>query len=79
VQVTFTTKHIICPQVINGIKIPVQTEVKYLGLYLDQKLTCRKLVKTKRQKLDLRLREMSWLLARKSKLSIENKLLYISA
>jgi hypothetical protein len=36
VQVTFTTKHINCPQVtINNMQIPVQTEVKYLGLYLD--------------------------------------------
>jgi hypothetical protein len=40
VQVTFTMKHINCPQVItNSIKIPVQTEVKHLGLYLDRKLT----------------------------------------
>jgi hypothetical protein len=37
VQVTFTTKRIICPQVtINSKQIPVQTEVKCLGLYLDQ-------------------------------------------
>jgi hypothetical protein len=48
VQVTFTTKHIICQQVtINNMQIPVQTELKYLGLYLDQKLTWQKHVKTK--------------------------------
>jgi hypothetical protein len=76
VQVTFTTRRINCPQVnINNIKIPVKTEAKYLGLYLDQKLTWQKHVKTKRQKLNLRPREMSWLLGPKSKLSIENKLL----
>jgi hypothetical protein len=72
----FTTKRITCPQVtINNMQIPVQTEVKYLGLYLDQKLTWQKHVKTKRQKLNLKLREMTWLLGRKSKLSMENKLL----
>jgi hypothetical protein len=46
-----------------------------LGLYLDKKLTWQKHVKSKREKLNLKLREMSWLLGRKSKLSIENKLL----
>jgi hypothetical protein len=76
VQVTFTARRINCPQVnINSIKIPVQTEAKYLGLYLDQKLTWQKHVQTKRQKLNLRLREISWRLGRKSNLSIENKLL----
>jgi hypothetical protein len=76
VQVTFTTKRITCPQVtINNMQIPVQTEVKYLGSYLDKKLTWQKHVKTKRQKLNLRLQEMSWLLGRKYKLSTENKLL----
>jgi hypothetical protein len=76
VQVTFTTKRIIYLQIsINNMQIPVQTEVQYLGLYLDQDLTWQKQVKTKRQKLDLRLREISWLLGRKSNLSTENKLL----
>jgi hypothetical protein len=56
VQVTFTTKRITCPQVtINNMQIPVQTEVKYLGVCLDQKLTWQKHVKTKCQKLNLKL------------------------
>jgi hypothetical protein len=76
VQVTFTTRRINCPQVhINNIKIPVQTETKYLGLHLDQKLIWQKHVNTKRQQPNLRLREMFWLLGPKSKLSLENKLL----
>jgi hypothetical protein len=38
-QITFTTKSTHCPPVtINNSQIPIQTEVKYLGLYLDQKL-----------------------------------------
>jgi hypothetical protein len=76
VQVTFTTRSINYQQVnINDIKIPIQTETKYMGLHLDQKLTWQKHVKTERQQLNLRLREMFWLLGPKSKLSIENKLL----
>jgi hypothetical protein len=40
VQVTAITKRINYPQVIiNSIKIPVETEVKFLGLYLYQNLT----------------------------------------
>jgi hypothetical protein len=50
------------PATINNIQILVQTEVKYLGLYLDQKLTWQKHIKTKRQQLNLKIRQMSWLL-----------------
>jgi hypothetical protein len=60
---------------INNIQIPVQKEVKYLGLYLDQKLTWQKHIKTKRQHLNLKVQQMSWFLGRKSKLSLENKIL----
>jgi hypothetical protein len=62
-QITFTTKHTNCPpSTINNIQIPVQTEVKYLGLYLDQKLTWQKHIKTKCQQLNLKVRQISWLL-----------------
>jgi hypothetical protein len=75
-QITFTTKRTnYPPSTINNIQIPVQTEVKYLGLYLDQKLTWQKHVKTKCQQLNLKARQMSWLLGRKSKLTLENKTL----
>ncbi|PNF40916.1 hypothetical protein B7P43_G14991 [Cryptotermes secundus] len=76
VHITFTTRRIVCPQVsINNIPIPVKNEVKYLGLHLDQKLTWHKHIKTKRQQINLKLKEMSWLLGQKSKLSMNNKLL----
>jgi hypothetical protein len=62
-QITFTTKRTNCPPVsTNNIQIPVQKEVKYLGLYLDQKLTWQKHIKTKRQHLNLKVQQMSWLL-----------------
>jgi hypothetical protein len=38
-QITLTTRNM-CPQVnMNNVHIPIKTEVKYLGLHLDQKLT----------------------------------------
>jgi hypothetical protein len=49
-QITFTTKRTNCPpSTINNIQIPVQTDVKYLGLYLDQKLIWQRHIKTKRR------------------------------
>jgi hypothetical protein len=73
---TFTTTRATCPQVtVHNTPIPMQTGVKYLGLNLDQRLTWRTHIKTKRLHLNLKLRSMYWLLGRKSKLSLENKLL----
>jgi hypothetical protein len=51
--------------------IPMQTDVKYLELHLDQRLIWR----THSFHLNLKLQSMYWLLGRKSKLSLENKLL----
>jgi hypothetical protein len=73
-KLNFTAKRTNCsPSIINNIQIPVQTVVKYLDLYLDQKLTWQKHIKTKCQQLNLKVRQISWLLGRKSKLSLENK------
>jgi hypothetical protein len=75
-HVTFTKQHVTCPPVfLHTTQIPVKSEVKYLGLHLDRKLTWRKRIQTKRQHLDLKLRAMSWLLGRRSQLSLSNKLL----
>jgi hypothetical protein len=65
-----------CPEVnMNNNPIPVKPEVKYLGLHLDEKLTWKSHIKAKRRQLDLKVKNMYWLLNRKSTLSLENKLI----
>lgn len=74
-HITFTNRHVNCPHVtINHQVIPMKTEVKYLGIHLDQKLTWKAHIKAKKQQLQLKTRQMNWLLGRRSQLSIENKL-----
>lgn len=80
VNVTFTTRRESCPPVkLNNVIIPQAEHVRYLGLYLDRRLTWRKHIFTKRKQLGLELRKLYWLICRKSKLKMENKLLLYSA
>jgi hypothetical protein len=75
-QVTFTNRKTDCPVVtINGTQLQVKNEVKYLGLILDQKLIWRPHITAKKTQINLKLRQMIWLIGRKSKLTTENKLL----
>jgi hypothetical protein len=55
--------------------LPQADEVKYLGIHLDQRLTWCKHITTKRKQLDFKLRNLYWIIGRKSQLSLENKLL----
>jgi hypothetical protein len=55
--------------------VPQADEVKYLGIRLDRRLACPKHITTKRKQLDLKLRNLYWIIGRKSQLSLENKLL----
>jgi len=72
--ITFTLKRETCPQVtMNDISIPVCSEVKYLGLILDSKLTWNSHIINKRKALNARLHLLRPLL--RSKMNINNKLL----
>jgi len=76
VQVTFTTRKNICPPLtFNNAPIPVTTEVKYLGLHLDQRLTWKTHIQAKLRQLDIKFRQLLCLLGRNSKFSLNNKLL----
>jgi hypothetical protein len=57
----------------SNLPVPIKQEVKYLGLHLDQNLSW-KTHKSKRRHLELKVRNMNWLINRKSQLSLENKI-----
>jgi hypothetical protein len=72
VHVTFTTRTGQCPPVHkNNEQLPSADHVKYLGLHLDSNLTWRQHIFTKRKQLT----KMDWLLGRRSRFSLSNKLL----
>jgi hypothetical protein len=58
------------------VQIPQENHVKYLGLHLDQRLTCHNYIFAKRKQLGISLTKLYWLLGRKSNLSTNNKLIY---
>jgi len=55
--------------------MPQTDTVKYLGLNSDQRLTWREHVTKTRKHLDLKTRELIWLIGKHSPLSLKNKLL----
>ena len=76
VHTTFTMRKGNCPPVtLNNEIVPERDDVKYLGLYLDRRLTWKKHLTTKRDELSLKHRKLNWMIGRRSKLSLYNKLL----
>lgn len=79
-QVENTTKRSTCPPVnINNQPIPQASEARYLGLHLDRRLTWKAHVTKKRKEMDIKIRNMNWLIGKKSLLNLDNKLLLYKA
>jgi len=76
VQITFTLRKGQCPPVyMNDTKLPVGNSIKYLRMHLDHKLNWKEHIVKKRKQVALKVKELYWLIGRKSSLSFENKLL----
>jgi hypothetical protein len=52
---------------VDNVPIPIETEVKHLGVHLDQKLTWKTHTKAKRLQLELEVKDTHWLMKRKIK------------
>ena len=80
IHLTFTLRRESCPPIlINNHIIPQQTEVKYLGLHLDRRLTWKKHIDTKLTQMKLKLLQIYWLIGKNSRLSLDCKLLLYSS
>lgn len=65
-QISFTTTRCSCPNLIhNNVPIPQKLIVKYLGIHLDNKLTWKNHIKTKKSQLTLKVKQMTWLIGKK--------------
>ncbi len=61
------------PILYRGEVVPPSSSARYLGVYLDQRLTYKEHICVKRMELDLRLNRLCWLLHGQSTLSLSNK------
>jgi hypothetical protein len=76
VQVTFALRRRVCPPLfLCNNRIPQDTKVKYLGLWLDKRLTWNHHLRSKRLELNARLKTLYWLLRAESKLKLKQKIL----
>jgi hypothetical protein len=79
-SITFTLRKSSTPDVtINDIKIPRNTEIEYLGMTMDSKLTWKQHIVKKRKQVNINIKQLKWLPGRKPNLAIENKLLIYKA
>ena len=73
-HITFTRRKGSCPPLhINQNIMPQTDTVKYFGLHFDKRLTWREDVTKTRKHLDLKTRELLWLIGKRSPLSQTNK------
>jgi hypothetical protein len=59
----------------SNINLPQRNELKYLDMHFKSRLTWAKHIKSKRKQLNLKAKQMFWLLGRRSTLPTESKLL----
>ena len=79
-HITFTPRKDHCPAVnINQIIIPQTEAVKYLETALRLQVKLERTHRHKRKQIDLKTKEINWLIGKISNLSIENKLLIYKA
>lgn len=76
VHVTFTLRRGNCPPVtLDSNNLTHSDSVRYLGMHLDRRMTWKNHIKSKRDELNIRYKNLYWLMGRNSKLSVDNKLL----
>ena len=76
VHITFTLRKNSSPPVfLNNVPLPVADTVKYLGLYIDRRLTWNPHTRLKRQEVNRRYGLLLRLLDNRSRLTLDNKLL----
>jgi hypothetical protein len=66
------------PIFINGKQVPYANTAKYLFMTLDAKLRWKEHIKENRDELNIKFREMYWLLGRNSELSVHSELIQAS-
>jgi len=75
-HVTFTLRKGNIPQLFfNNTIIPQAERVKYLGLHFNKRLNCKQHITKTRKHLNLKARELYWIVGRHSPLSLLNKTL----
>ena len=75
-HVTFTLNRGTSPRILlNGIPVPQADDVRYLGIHLDRRLTWRKHIESKKIQINLKAASLHWLIAHRSPLQLEYKVL----
>lgn len=77
VQVIYSIRPVknLLPININEVPVRIADAAKYLGIYIDNKLSWKLHIEKKREHMKLKVRQLLWLLCKNSKLSLNNKLL----
>jgi hypothetical protein len=64
-HIIFTLRNQTCPTVqLDNVDLPQKNKVKYPGMHLNRRLTLVKHIETKRKQLNLKAKQMNWLLGR---------------